>query len=499
LAGSNLHFSIFIFQFAIPRLMDRAIRVTLLITIAFTALAFGTVEAWSVAIFELLVVVIMLLWVVKSLAERRLEINIPKTALPIIGLVIYGIIQGLGFRDSTGQVRSLSMDVESTRAAVTVIFFMLVCFLASATFFASPERTRTVSTFLVVFGAALAVFSLVQHFTWDGGLYWFRRIPLEGFGPFVNRDHFSGYMEMLAPIPIGLIVARAVPRAQWPLYGFAAVLMGVSILASLSRGGILSFTAGLGFIAVAGRRWRLRRPESQRTAGALLRRGGAVVTIVAAIGIGMLWIGAGPLINRAAFSLDQLKTEETPSSYPGREGIWKDTWAMIRANPIFGVGAGAYRTVVPIYSHYDDSYIVAQSHSDYLQVLADCGIIGAALTVWFVFAVWRDITAALGPHASSVPRSLGAHPSSVPGLVLRDARWASPQAGIALGGGAAIFAMLVHSLFDFNLQIPSNALLFLVITAVVSAIRLAASRGTQRRQAEYRQGAKDAKKIGVAV
>jgi O-antigen ligase len=489
--------------------MDRAIRITLLITIAFTAMVFGTVEAWSVAIFELLVVLIMLLWVVKSLAERRLEISIPKTALPIIGLVIYGIIQGLGFRDSTGQVKSLSMDVESTRAAVTVIFFMLVCFLAAATFFAGPERNRAFSTFLVVFGAALAVFSLVQHFTWDGGIYWFRRIPLEGFGPFVNRDHFGGYMEMLAPIPIGLIVARAVPREQWPLYGFAAVLMGISILASLSRGGILSFIAGLAFILLAGRQWRVRRPESRRTAGALLVRGGAVVTIVAAIGIGMLWIGAGPLVNRAAFSLDQFKTDESPSSYPGREGIWKDTWAMIRANPVFGVGAGAYRTVFPIYSHYDDSYIVAQSHNDYLQVLADCGIIGGALTVWFVAVVWRGISNALAgangasgfsprksralsierkaEHAGSV-RSQGAmeHAGSVRSRV--------SQAGMALGGGAAIFAMLVHSLFDFNLQIPSNALLFLVVTAVVSSMSL-----TPRRQAEYHEAAKNAKKIGVAL
>jgi O-antigen ligase len=479
----NLHFSI-----CNSRLMDRAIRTTLLTTIAFTALAFGTVEAWSVAIFELLVVLIMALWLVKSLAERRLEINIPKTALPIIGLLIYGMIQGLGFRDSTGRMRSLSMDVESTRAAVAVIFFLLICFLAAATFFASPERTQGLSTFLVVFGAALAVFALVQHFTWDGGIYWFRRIPLEGFGPFVNRDHFGGYMEMLAPIPIGLIVARAVPREQWPLYGFAAVLMGISILASLSRGGILSFIVALAFILVAGRRWRVRRPESQRTVGALLVRGGAVVTIVVAIGIGMLWIGAGPLVNRAAFSLDQFKTDESPSSYPGREGIWKDTWAIIRANPIFGVGAGAYRTVFPIYSHYDDSYIVAQSHNDYLQVLADCGITGAALTVWFVVAVWRGISTALGAHASSVP-----------GPALRDSRSLRSQAGMAIGGGAAVFAMLVHSLFDFNLQIPSNALLFMVLVAVVSAIGLAASRGTQKRQAEYRQVAKNAKQIGVAL
>ena len=63
--------------------MERLISTTLLIAVAFTALAFGTVEAWSVVIFELLVVVMLLFWTVKSLADRRLEISVPGAALPL--------------------------------------------------------------------------------------------------------------------------------------------------------------------------------------------------------------------------------------------------------------------------------------------------------------------------------------------------------------------------------------------------------------------------------
>jgi len=284
----------------------------------------------------------------------------------------------------------------------------------------------------------------------------------------VNRDHFGGYMEMLVMIPAGLIVSRAVPKDQRALLGFAAVLMGLSIFASLSRGAILSFIAGLAFILAAGPRARPHGRESHSAgfARALLVKGGAVMTITGAIGISLLWIGAGPIVNRAADSLEQIRSVDSPSSYPSRKGIWTDTLAMIRANPVFGVGAGAYRTVFPIYSHYDDSFIVAQSPNDYLQVLADCGIVGAALLVWFIGGIWLAITGALAHAGSNVSRG-SPHRSSAESEIEHTARY---QRGMALGGGAAVFAMLVHSLFDFNLQLPSNALLFLVIAGAVAGL-----------------------------
>jgi O-antigen ligase len=124
---------------------------------------------------------------------------------------------------------------------------------------------------------------------------------------------------------------------------------------------------------------------------------------------------------------------------------------MIAANPVLGVGLGAYGAAFPVYSKSDGSLRVPQSHNDYLQVVADCGIVGGAIAAWFLIllfkALFRGIHSAAGPD--------------------RDSRSIS---GLALGFGGGIFAILVHSLFDFNLQIPSNALLFLVLSAVTSQI-----------------------------
>jgi O-antigen ligase len=125
---------------------------------------------------------------------------------------------------------------------------------------------------------------------------------------------------------------------------------------------------------------------------------------------------------------------------------------MIRANWVTGVGLGAYQTAYPKYSANDGTLVVSQSHNDYLQILADAGIFGAIIALLFIILVARD--------------------------TLRASRHRNPvMAATALGASSGLFALMVHSLFDFNLQIPSNALLFLVLTSVVSRIAADAKKG----------------------
>src|SRR5262245_8889401 len=174
--------------------LDRAIAVGILVTVVFTALALGAVEAWSVAIFELITVILMLLWATKTIIDRRLTIRIPPATWPVAALVAIGLVQSIGFTDAAGNMHSLSMDVEATRGAVIVIFFLLSLFVMAANFFNSAERLRALASFLVVYGLALALFALVQHLTWEGRLFWLRATEAAGAGtggPFVNRNHFA--------------------------------------------------------------------------------------------------------------------------------------------------------------------------------------------------------------------------------------------------------------------------------------------------------------------
>jgi O-antigen ligase len=187
-----------------------------------------------------------------------------------------------------------------------------------------------------------------------------------------------------------------------------------------------------------------------------------VAAIVLVIGAGVLWIGADPVIQRVTQSQPTAGSpQETFST--SRGGIWRDSISMIRANPLLGVGLGAYATAFSLYTKRDGSVRVPQAHNDYLQVVADCGIVGGLIALWFVVVVFRVV----GRGLKSRDRLLS---------------------GLALGSGAGIVGILVHSLFDFNLQIPSNALLFLVLAAVASSVAALAQATTKSEELASRPG-----------
>jgi O-antigen ligase len=435
-------------------LLDKAIVCGLLAAVVFTTLALGTVEAWSVAIFELIVVVLMLLWAAKVIVEKRIEIRIPPAALPLGALVGVGLAQSIALTGSSGQTSSLSMDVEATRGAVAVIFFLFVSFLIAANFFDTPQRLHTLANFLIIFGLALAVFALVQHFTWEGKLYWMRRVTSAGAGtggPFVNRNHFAGYMEMLIPIPVALALSRATRGETRVFYGFAAAIMSIAEAASLSRGGMVSLAASLLFLAVISA-WRSRDgSHPERKSSFSLRPAFLIVVMLGAIAAGVVWVGAD-------FDILKRITHDplTTTLATDRRGIWGDTLTIFRAHPILGVGLGAFETVYPIYGRGDGTFVIQFAHNDYLQVLSDGGIVGGAIALWFIIVIAR--------------------------AVMQVTRSADPfLRALGLGSAAGVFALLVHSLFDFNLQIPSNALLFLLLAAIVWRAGAAASLGTADR------------------
>ena len=428
--------------------------------IIFTALAFGSNEPWSVGLFQLVIALLLLMWVIRSLADRQVKIIVPAVSLPLAGFAVLGLAQSVAYTGGDGQIHSLSMDVEATRGATQMLFFLLASFIITRNFFVTRGRLGAMANVVIVFGLALSVFALMQYFTWDGRIYWTRATPWSiAFGPFVNRNHYAGYMEMLAPLPLALILVRGVRKESWGFYGFAAAIMGLSIFVSLSRGGMAGLMAGTAFVIVMSarlgrRRERARMNDESRSekrsiverSSSGVKRTGAAVACAIAIAIGIFWIGAEGIVNRAAQSIDQMKSKpDDKASLFYRQEIWKDTLKLFKAHPVLGVGLGAYETVFPIYARHDGLFVVNYTHNDYLQALSDGGIVGLGLALMFVVLLFRAIA-----------RSLKS-----PDPLL---------AGLALGCGAGVFSLLVHSMFDFNLQIPSNALLFLFLSAVLSSI-----------------------------
>ena len=158
---------------------------------------------------------------------------------------------------------------------------------------------------------------------------------------------------------------------------------------------------------------------------------------------GVLWIGAIPVVARFGKAVDALIHSDGPDL--NRQKIWLDTLQMIKTYPITGTGLGTFTTVYPTYAQSEELFGLTYSHNDYLQVLSDGGLVAGIIVVVFIAIILRAISR---------------------GLRARDPM----LGGMSLAAGAGIIAIAIQSLSDTDLQIPSNALLFLVLTAVVSRL-----------------------------
>jgi O-antigen ligase len=450
--------------------LDKAILAGLAVAIVFTSLARGAVEPWYMAAFELHVTALAVLFALKAAKDPSRRLHIPAPIWPMVGLLAFGLVQSVAWTDSAGNRASLSLDVEATRSTVLALIALIVVTVIVANVLNSRERLGRAAHFLTFYGLAMAVFAIARFFI----LSIYNDTPDWAVqGMFVNHNHFAGHMELLLPVPLALVITNAVPGRR-ALFAFAAAVIGVATVASLSRGGMMSVGAELLFLLAASltlklsppaRRegesreqrdsllslilWRmgLRRASSPGSGSSAPLTAGLILLLAVVIIGGTFWLDRESLVERVMRNkvVSGDPRGETLSS--SRGWLWQETLDMFRARPLLGSGLGAYATAYSHHSREDRGFAPEQSHGDYLQILADAGLIGGALAACFIVLAARNIARSL--HA-------------------RDPL----AAGVALACGAGFVGMLVHSVFDFNLQLPSNSLLFLLLTAASSRIGL---------------------------
>jgi O-antigen ligase len=420
----------------------------LCVGIVLTALAYGTVHYWALAVFALGAAGIVCLWTLDALVLRSTSLSLNRLQWPILGMIVLGLIQLLPLRapDNAGlaisPARALSLDPYATRLVIVQVASLFVYFAATLIFTDTSRRLRTLVRTITIFGFLLAMFGLMQSLTSDGTrVYWFRQLTQStAFGPFINRHHFAGYMELAIAIPLGLLFTGAVEKHKRVLYSFAAMLMGVALLMTNSRGGAISLGAEILFLAVVGTTARSRHgqrlPRRERARAAMVRAGLASLLIVALIG-GALAFGGADIFTRL------LGTPTASDPTTGRAHFWSVALNVIKAYPITGSGLGSFGVIYTRYDSRNGLFRLEQAHNDYLQTLSDGGIIGAALGLWFIWILFRRGFARRETHDRF-------------------------RRGVITGALAGCFAVLVHSFFDFPLHTTANALLFLILAALAT-------------------------------
>lgn len=309
---------------------------------------------------------------------------------------------------------------------------------------------------LVAFGLLLALFALAQNLALAGQtgeghvvyIYGFWPDPYvnKPFGPFINKNNFAGWMLMAFSLALGYLAAKISrlsrkTRSDWRnrllslssrdgaevlFAALAAMVMGVSIVASMSRSGMVALAAIL-----AGLAWFM--PQS---GGAMRRRRFARVAAAAlTLAILSAWVGTETIAARFR--------DRSDASMAGRLIAWKSAAHIIRDFPIVGSGFNTFDRAMLVYQQGDPINFWEEAHNDYLQIVAEGGAVGGALTVL-----------AIGVAAVEIRRRFREESP------LHSSYW------IRIGAVTGLCAIAVQEIVEFSLQIPANAALFAALVAI---------------------------------
>jgi O-antigen ligase len=454
-------------------------RIALWILIALTVLspwAFGATPPWAVRIATVTGLAVAL--VVSVDESRRGSVCLPRAPLwPLAIVVALGFTQllplpawvhGLLAPGSaavwhpseptaaavlTDRARPISIEPAATSSWLGLTTGLIGLALLAAPALGRRRTLIAAAWVLVGSGALVAVYGIVARVVFGPLLYGHYAVPtVSPMGPFVNKNHFGGYVLMPGLLALGLgrglwrqaaadpEKPRASPRA---LVAFAAAaIMILAVLSSLSRGAALGIVCGMTVFAVV-EIMTARRPGS-------LPRVVVPATLVLLLVVVVAFL---PSDARERLSLTRWQGDRSASF---RIEIWRDSFRAWMASPIVGQGLGAFADVLPRFKTTAGAFRVEHPENEILEMAVEGGLVGLAAVATIVVGGLVFSVRAIRGHRDRVVR------------------------GVVNGAVAGVAGLTAHGLVDFNLRIPSNALMFVTLmTLAIAPLGFVAWRATR--------------------
>lgn len=373
---------------------------------------------------------------------------LPREVLAAFFPATHHLIGGIDAAYTAGaRTHALSVHPEST--ALALAFYGVFALLAagvSALLSRSTAALRLIVAGLAVTGALLAVLGIVQRATFNGRVLWIWEPlgwhPPDPFGPFLNRNHFAGWMLMALPVVLGWFAGRCAralkdgrhtvrDRLLWlgsPAAGGAIVLlcaaaiMALSLVLTLSRSGIIGLLAVVSVFVAA---------LLTRTVGAA--RTLAVTGLATMLLAALLQAGTDPVLQRFAGGA---------SSLEARIEIWDVAADRARRFWPGGTGLNTFG-VVTLATEPSREWHFTEAHNDYLQIAAEGGVLVGIPAILL-----------LGAIVLTIRRRM------------RQDRHDSMRHWVRFGAVTGLLAIAVQAAVDFSLHIPANAVLFSVVLGI---------------------------------
>jgi O-antigen ligase len=406
------------------RNLSRVLLAGVFSTLLFAPLAFGSTDPWAIFVLEFASAGLVVLWALRQMILPEMTVQSNPLFGPMLGFAALVIVQ-LVLKRTVYPYKTFS-------EALLYFSYGTMAFLA-AQVVRRGSHIKKLGFAFTIYGAAMAVFAMVQSVSSTDKVYWLWT-PAHGgwiYGPYVNHNHYAGLMELLVPIPLVIALSKLSSSRTRILAAVAAALMAGTIILSGSRGGMLALTVELGvFVGLT----KIQR-KSIRVRLVL------IASLVAALGIAA-WIGGGEITSR----LESIGTETRKELSGGmRLRIDRDGLMMFSHRPVFGFGLGTFATAYPGFRTFSTTFFVNEAHNDYIQLLVEMGIVGFGLMLWLLVSFYRAASQKLSGWETTA------------------------NGGLALASIAGCTGLLIHSFLDFNLQIPANAALFFTMATLGAA------------------------------
>jgi O-antigen ligase len=429
----------------VSRFVLRTAEAGLVIAIWIAVLAFGGTSPVFFLPAQLIILGLGVLLLSASLRAPLTASRFP-VRVPVL-LVVLVLLQLLPIPGRAD--RTISIAPYQTVSQLLLLATYLTIFYVVSLVCEDQNAKKRLVYALIALGAFEAFYGLVQYLTgWQHIFAYVKKYYLEdATGTYINRNHFAGLLEMVLPFTVALALdlagrlRRAAQRSEagtrnlltapelFPVIflSFLAVAIFTALIFSRSRMGIVSVIASLiTILALAGS----TLPSTR------IRIAAGVLFFVGIVGI-VVWVGSDPVIGRF-----EVLGQEYSQTGQNRIAIWRDTLKLIRQHPWLGTGLGTFSVAYTSVQSVFLNRLVDHAHCDYLEMVTELGLPGGILLFGSVFWIL----------AGAVPRYRKA-----------ENRF---DAAAYLGCIGSITAILVHSLADFNLYIPANALVFAVTLAL---------------------------------
>ena len=440
--------------------MLRLLEAGLIVAVCVAVLAFGGTAPSFFAVTQVIIFGLGVVFLLSRQFSRDTSFHVPvATPLLLVALVLLQLCPlPVSLAPMFGRARdevpsgsyfTISMERYQTVSHLLLLVTYLTAFFLTLFLCRDRNAKKRLVFALVSLGAFEALYGLIQYLTgWQQIFAYVKKYYLEeATGTYINRNHFAGFLEMILPFVIVLALRwtyllskntsgragtfrKLVSRTELVsvvFWLFLAIVILAALILSRSRMGIISALVSLvAILALAG----------TSTVGPRARAAVAAVFFIGVLGL-VVWIGSDPVMSRF-----ETLGQEYNLSGQSRVSIWHDTLGLIRQHPFLGTGLGSFFVAYTSVQTAFLNLLVEHAHCDYLEVATELGLPGAILVFGSIFWVLAQSARRYGKLEERFDKA------------------------VSLACIGSIGAILVHSLADFNLYIPANALLFTMILAM---------------------------------